>query len=257
MLKKALITGITGQVGSQMADFLLENTDYEVLGMMRWQEPMENLYHLSTRINNKDRISVHYADLNDYSSLDRMIKEIRPDVIYHLAAQSFPKTSFNSPIETLQTNIIGTAGLLEVIRQLKEIDGYSPVVHVCSSSEVYGKANEGKKLAEDTKFHGASPYSISKIGTDYLGQFYGEAYGIKIFVHVEAVANNMPDLSNLSGLFDFMTYAAVNTNLAVQFIIFGVAALVVWVLRDAIKDIFENILKFFFKLITLICLNIL
>jgi GDP-4-dehydro-6-deoxy-D-mannose reductase len=182
MLKKALITGITGQVGSQMADFLLENTDYEVLGMMRWQEPMENLYHLSTRINNKDRISVHYADLNDYSSLDRMIKEIRPDVIYHLAAQSFPKTSFNSPIETLQTNIIGTAGLLEVIRQLKEIDGYSPVVHVCSSSEVYGKANEGKKLAEDTKFHGASPYSISKIGTDYLGQFYGEAYGIKIFV---------------------------------------------------------------------------
>jgi hypothetical protein len=68
-------------------------------------------------------------------------------------------------------------------------------------------------------------------------------YGIKIFVHVEAVANNMPDLSNLSGLFDFMTYAAVNTNLAVQFIIFGVAALVVWVLRDAIKDIFENILK--------------
>ncbi|HIM74588.1 MAG TPA: SDR family oxidoreductase [Campylobacterales bacterium] len=182
MLKKALITGITGQVGSQMADYLLENTDYEVIGMMRWQEPMENLYHLSNRINNKDRISVYYADLNDYSSLDRMFNDVKPDVIYHLAAQSFPKTSFNSPIETLQTNIIGTASLLEVIRQLKEKDGYSPVVHICSSSEVYGKAKEGEKLAEDTKFHGASPYSISKIGTDYLGQFYGEAYGIKTYV---------------------------------------------------------------------------
>lgn len=182
MAKKALITGFTGQVGSQMADFLLEQTDYEVVGMMRWQEPMENIYHLTDRINKKNRISVYYADLNDYASLERMITEIRPDVIYHLAAQSFPKTSFNIPIETLQTNIIGTASLLEVVRQLKEKDNYSPVVHVCSSSEVYGRAKVGEKLAEDTKFHGASPYSISKIGTDYLGQFYGEAYDIKTYV---------------------------------------------------------------------------
>jgi len=182
MAKKALITGFTGQVGSQMADFLLENTDYEVIGMMRWQEPMENIYHLTERINNKDRISIYYADLNDVSSLDRMINDIKPDVIYHLAAQSFPKTSFNLPLETLQTNIIGTAGLLEVIRQEKEKCGYDPVVHVCSSSEVYGRAKVGEKLNEDTKFHGASPYSISKIGTDYLGQFYGEAYAIKTFV---------------------------------------------------------------------------
>ena len=181
-MKKALITGITGQVGSQLADFLLANTEYEIIGMMRWQEPMDNLYQLTDRINKKDRISVYYADLNDYASIDRMINDIRPDVIYHLAAQSFPKTSFNIPIETLQTNIIGTASLLESIRQLKEKDGYDPVVHVCSSSEVYGKAKPGEALAEDTKFHGASPYSISKIGTDYLGQFYGEAYDIKTFV---------------------------------------------------------------------------
>ncbi len=180
--KVALITGITGQVGSQMADYLLEYTDYDIVGMMRWQEPMDNLYHLNNRINNKNRISIFYADLNDYSSMDRMLKSIRPDVIFHLAAQSFPKTSFNIPIETLQTNIIGTASLLEVIRQLREADGYDPVVHICSSSEVYGRAKVGEKLNEDTKFHGASPYSISKIGTDYLGQFYGEAYGIKTYV---------------------------------------------------------------------------
>ena len=182
MKKKALITGFTGQVGSQMADFLLENTDYEIVGMMRWQEPMDNIYNLTERINNQDRVSVYYADLNDYAAMSRMLKEIQPDVIFHLAAQSFPKTSFNIPIETLQTNIIGTANLLEGVRQLKEENSYDPVVHVCSSSEVYGRAKVGEKLAEDTKFHGASPYSISKIGTDYLGQFYGEAYDIKTYV---------------------------------------------------------------------------
>ena len=182
MNKKILITGITGQVGSQLADYVLANTDFDVVGMMRWQEPMDNLYHLTGKINNKDRISLYYADLNDYAAISRMLRDIRPQYISHLAAQSYPKTSFNIPIETLQTNIIGTANLLENIRQLKEVDGYDPVVHVCSSSEVYGKAKPGVPLAEDIAFHGASPYSISKIGTDYLGQFYGEAYDIRTFV---------------------------------------------------------------------------
>jgi GDP-4-dehydro-6-deoxy-D-mannose reductase len=182
MTKKILITGITGQVGSQLADYVLENTDVDVVGMMRWQEPMDNLYHLTKRINNKDRISLYYADLNDYAVISRMLRDVRPQYISHLAAQSYPKTSFNIPIETLQTNIIGTANLLENIRQQKEVDGYDPVVHVCSSSEVYGKAKPRVPLAEDTALHGASPYSISKIGTDYLGQFYGEAYGLRTFV---------------------------------------------------------------------------
>ena len=182
MVKKILITGVTGQVGSQLVDYVLENTDFDVVGMMRWQETMDNLYHLTTRINNKDRLSVYYADLNDYAAMSRMLRDIKPEFISHLGAQSYPKTSFNIPIETLQTNIIGTANLLENIRQLREVDGYDPVVHVCSSSEVYGKAKPGVPLAEDTAFHGASPYSISKIGTDYLGQFYGEAYGIRTFV---------------------------------------------------------------------------
>lgn len=180
--KKVLITGITGQVGSLLADYLIENTNCEVVGMMRWQEPLDNIYHLTNRINKKDRISLRYADLNDFPSITKMVENCKPDYIFHLAAQSFPKTSFEIPIETLQTNIIGTANLLECIRQLKEGGKYDPVVHICSSSEVYGKAPVGVKLSEDTKFHGASPYSISKIGTDYLGQFYGEAYGIKTFV---------------------------------------------------------------------------
>ncbi len=182
MSKKVLITGITGQVGSQFADYFLENTDYDVVGMMRWQEPLDNIYHLTDRINKKDRISIFYADLNDAMSISRMIEEERPEFISHLAAQSYPKTSFNIPIETLQTNIIGTANLLESIRKIKERNGYDPVIHICSSSEVYGRASTGVTLSEETSFHGASPYSISKIGTDYLGQFYGEAYKLKTFI---------------------------------------------------------------------------
>jgi GDPmannose 4,6-dehydratase len=179
--RTVLITGITGQVGSQLADYILENTVYDVVGMMRWQEPLDNLYHLTERINHQDRIKLHYADLNDAGSVRQMIEKHKPVYISHLAAQSYPKTSFDIPIETLQTNIIGTANLLEAVRQVRDED-YDPVVHVCSSSEVYGKAKTGVELTEDTPFHGSSPYSISKIGTDYLGRFYGEAYGIKTFV---------------------------------------------------------------------------
>ncbi|CNC93903.1 NAD-dependent epimerase/dehydratase [Yersinia frederiksenii] len=181
-MNNILITGFTGQVGSQLADYILDHTTDHIIGMMRWQEPMDNIYHLTDRVNKKDRISIQYADLNDLSSLSNLISSARPKFIFHLAAQSFPRTSFDIPIETLQTNIIGTANLLECIRILKQQDGYDPVVHVCSSSEVYGRANVGDALNEESQFHGASPYSISKIGTDYLGQFYGEAYGIRTFV---------------------------------------------------------------------------
>ena len=188
MRNNVLITGITGQVGSQLADYILANTVFDVVGMMRWQEPLDNLYHLTDRINKKDRISLYYADLNDSGSVRNMIEDIRPDYISHLAAQSYPKTSFNIPVETLQTNIIGTANLLEAVRHTVNFNDptceypYDPVVHICSSSEVYGKAPVGVNLSEDTPFHGSSPYSISKIGTDYLGRFYGEAYGIRTFV---------------------------------------------------------------------------
>ena len=73
-MKRILITGITGQVGSQFADFVLKNTDWNVVGMMRWQEPMDNLYHLTDRINKKDRIAIRYADLLDATSLNRLIQ---------------------------------------------------------------------------------------------------------------------------------------------------------------------------------------
>ena len=182
MKKSVLITGITGQVGSQLADYLIDNTDYNVVGMMRWQDTLDNLYHRTLEINNGERLSLEYADLIDALAIKRIIYKIKPSFIFHLAAQSFPKTSFDSPIETLHTNVLGTANLLEVVRQAKEDINYNPVIHVCSSSEVYGRAEKGKLLDENTPFHGASPYSISKIATDHLGQFYGQAYNLNTFV---------------------------------------------------------------------------
>ena len=182
MTQTAFITGFTGQVGSQLADYLISNTDFNVVGMMRWQEPLDNIFALTEMINRKERVFIEYADLNDFASISSALSKHKPEFIFHLAAQSFPKTSFDIPIETLQTNIIGTANLLSAVRLIQKDTDYDPVVHICSSSEVYGRAKKGIKLDENTAFHGASPYSISKIGTDYLGQFYGEAYGLKTFV---------------------------------------------------------------------------
>tara|TARA_R100000664_G_C2733383_1_gene123453 strand:- start:111 stop:1118 length:1008 start_codon:yes stop_codon:yes gene_type:complete len=175
-MTNAFITGITGMVGSHLSDFLLENTDWRVYGFCRWNDDFSNIKHLFDRINNHDRIHLTYGDLNDYASVLHALKDTNPDYIFHLAAQSYPKTSFSAPLETLQTNIIGTANLLESVRTL----GIDPVVHVCASSEVFGRVPQDKlPIDEDCTFHPASPYAISKVGTDLLGRYYGEAYGIK------------------------------------------------------------------------------
>jgi GDPmannose 4,6-dehydratase len=178
--KRALITGITGMVGSHLADFLLASTKWDVFGMCRWRSPMDNVEHLVDRVNRKDRLYFIYGDLNDMVSLENAIAESRPDYVFHLAAQSYPLTSFTSPVETLHTNVIGTANLLEALRHAKGLD---PVIHVCSSSEVFGRVPRDRlPITEECSFHPASPYAISKIGTDLLGRFYAEAYGQKCVV---------------------------------------------------------------------------
>ena len=176
-MKRAFITGFTGMVGSHLADFLLRETDWEIHGMLRWRSPLANIEHLIPRINQHDRISLVYADLNDQASLIKAVEEADPDYIFHLAAQSYPKTSFDAPIDTLNTNILGTARLLEAVRMKKS----SAVVHVCASSEVFGRVKKEKlPIDEECTFHPASPYAISKIGTDMVGRFYAEAYGMTV-----------------------------------------------------------------------------
>lgn len=184
-MKKALITGVTGMVGSHLADFLLDETDWDIYGVCRWRSPLDNVSHLLDRANKKDRVFFEYADLNDEISLIRAIDSIKPDYVFHLAAQSYPQTSFTAPIDTLNTNISGTARLLEAIRNARDNDSsYNPVVHVCASSEVFGKIPAEKKpkegINEDCPFHPASPYAISKVGTDLLGRYYAEAYGMTV-----------------------------------------------------------------------------
>ena len=182
---KALITGVTGMVGSHLADFLLANTDWDVYGVCRWRSPLDNVEHLLERANAKDRVFFEYADLNDEVSLIRVVDRIKPDYVFHLAAQSYPQTSFTAPIDTLNTNINGTARLLEALRNAMDNDAaYKPVIHVCASSEVFGKTPADKKpedgIHEECPFHPASPYAISKVGTDLLGRYYAEAYGMTV-----------------------------------------------------------------------------
>jgi GDPmannose 4,6-dehydratase len=176
--RRALITGITGMVGSHLADFLLDRTDWDVFGVCRWRSPLDNVAHLLPRANANERLRFLHGDLNDYVSLQTVVDEARPDYVFHLAAQSYPTTSFTAPLDTYETNIQGTARLLEVLRRCKGID---PVIHVCASSEVYGRVPKEKvPIDEECTFHPASPYAISKVGTDLIGRFHAEAYGQKV-----------------------------------------------------------------------------
>lgn len=139
---------------------------------------MDNVEHLLDKVNKKDRVYFEYADLNDQISLITVMQKVKPDYIFHLAAQSYPKTSFDSPIDTLNTNILGTCRLLEAVRATADCD---PIIHVCASSEVFGRVKKEKlPINEECTFHPASPYAISKVGTDLLGRYYAEAYGMTV-----------------------------------------------------------------------------
>ena len=174
----AFITGITGMVGSHLTDYLLANTDWKIYGLARWNDSLDNIEHLAEKINKKERIELIYGDLNDLASLITAVDKVKPDYVFHLAAQSYPQTSFDSPIETLQTNILGTANLLEALRKSPYKDA---IIHVCASSEIFGRVSKEKlPINEECSFHPASPYAISKVGTDLVGRYYAEAYNMTI-----------------------------------------------------------------------------
>jgi GDPmannose 4,6-dehydratase len=176
-MKRVLITGMTGMVGSHLTDYLMEYTDWDIHGLVRWRSSLDNISHWLVKINNKERIFLHYGDLNDYGSLQCVIDDVHPDYVFHLAAQSYPKTSFNSPIETLETNILGTCRLLETIYRSNQ----RPIIHICASSEVFGRVPKEKlPIKEDCTFHPASPYAVSKVGTDLIGRYYAEAYNMSV-----------------------------------------------------------------------------
>jgi len=177
MTKRAFITGITGMVGSHLADYLLEYTDWDIFGLCRWRSPLDNISHLLPRINANDRVHLLYGDLRDYLSIHEAVKKAKPDFVFHLAAQSYPKTSFDSPLDTLETNVQGTANVLEALKK----NDVQAITHVCASSEVFGRVPKEKlPIDEECTFHPASPYAISKVGTDLIGRYYAEAYNMTV-----------------------------------------------------------------------------
>ena len=177
---KVLITGITGFVGSHMADYLLKNVpDVEIFGMRRWRSRFENVSHLYQL----DNVTFLEGDLSDRSSISKILYEVRPDVVYHFAAQSFPESSFKTPTYTLNTNVIGTTNLLEELRLAQERIMLSPVIVSVSSSEVYGNPEPDEvPIKEINPIRAANPYSISKVGHDLMSQYYYDAFNLKIII---------------------------------------------------------------------------
>ena len=167
-------------VGSHLADLLLKKTNWVIYGLCRWRSPLDNVDHLLDLVNKKNsRLKFISADLNDYSSLIKALKISKPNYIYHLAAQSFPMSSFEEANSTFNTNFIGTYNLLNAVKLLKQ----KPYIHVCSSSEVFGKVKkEDVPINENCHYHPASPYAISKVGTDLIGKYFHEAFGMKVLI---------------------------------------------------------------------------
>jgi GDP-4-dehydro-6-deoxy-D-mannose reductase len=169
---RALITGITGFAGSHLAEYLLnEHPDVEVFGTYRWRSRMDNIEHL------RSRVKLLEADLRDYTSMHAALEKSRPDVIFHLAAQSFVPSSWTAPNETLTTNVAGQTNLFEAIRALR----LDPVVQIACSSEEYGLVlPDETPIKETNPLRPLSPYAVSKVAQDYLGYQYFQSYGLKV-----------------------------------------------------------------------------
>ena len=168
---KILITGVNGFAGSHLADFALARGDVEVFGTARWRSPNQNIEHIA------DKITVVDADLRDASSIESLVAEIKPEWIFHLAAQSYVVSSWKLPSETITTNIVGTVNIFEAVRRAK----FSPSILVACSSEEYGYVEPDEvPITEDNQLRPLSPYGVSKVGQDLLSYQYFKSYGLEV-----------------------------------------------------------------------------
>ena len=168
---RALITGITGFAGSHLADYLLaEQPEVEIFGIRRWRSRMENIEHLD------GKIQLRECDLRDAAAVQGVLTEIRPNYIFHLAAQSFVPASWRAPSETLTTNLLGQTNIFEAVRVL-ELD---PVIQIAGSSEEYGLVLPDEvPIKETNPLRPLSPYAVSKVAQDLLAYQYFRSYGLK------------------------------------------------------------------------------
>ncbi len=168
---KVLITGISGFAGSHLAEYFLAEGKHEIFGTIKWRSDRQNISHI------QDRIHLLECDIKDAFAMKTIITEIKPEQIFHLAAQSYVSFSWRAPQETLITNIIGELNLFEAVRQVK-ID---PLIHIAGSSEEYGMVvPEELPITEANALRPLSPYGVSKVTQDLLGYQYFKSYGLKI-----------------------------------------------------------------------------
>jgi GDP-4-dehydro-6-deoxy-D-mannose reductase len=171
--KKILITGAAGFVGSYVIEAAAAAYPRAAIhGTIRPKELKDNLRDV------KADFQLHELDITDAPSVYGLIDHVRPDAIFHLAAQSYVRTSWESPQATLNTNIIGTANLLEAVR-LSKTGRYNPAIVLTCSSEAYGLPEGREPITEETPLAPLSPYAVSKIGQDFLGFQYFQTYGLR------------------------------------------------------------------------------
>jgi GDP-4-dehydro-6-deoxy-D-mannose reductase len=162
-MRRVLVTGVTGFAGSHLVDYMLERGDCEIHGIQRWRSRTENIEHFM------DRITLHECDLRDAASTLRTLERVKPEWIFHLAAQSFVPTSWTAPTESLSTNVIGQVNLFEAVRRL----GLTPRIQLACSSEEYGMVHPNEvPIKETNPLRPLSPYAVSKVTQDYLGYQY-------------------------------------------------------------------------------------
>ena len=167
---RVLITGITGFVGSHLAEYCLKKDNVQVYGIKRWRSPLDNLTGIVGKVKLVD------CDLRDENSILLAIQAVEPERVFHLAAQSYVQTSYTAPRDTIETNIIGTLNILEAVRRV----GIDPLIHICSSSEVYGQVYENEiPITENNPLRPQSPYAVSKVGEDLLSYQYFKAYNLR------------------------------------------------------------------------------
>ena len=165
---RVLITGITGFAGSHLADYALDQEGVEVYGIRRWRSPTENIDHIV------DQLNIVECDIRDAASVTAMIATVRPDRIFHLAAQSYVPTSWHAPAESLETNIIGQLNLFEAVRQT----GCDTRIQIAGSSEEYGLVHRDETpITESNQLRPLSPYAVSKVTQDLLAYQYFRSYG--------------------------------------------------------------------------------
>jgi GDP-4-dehydro-6-deoxy-D-mannose reductase len=169
---KVLITGITGFAGSHLAEYILNaHKDVEVSGIIRWRSRLENVRHIL------GRVRLHEADLKDMVSIKAVLAAVRPDRIFHLAAQSFVPASWRMPAETFAINAIGQINLFESCRALR----LNPRIHVAGSSEEYGMVYPDEiPMKETNPLRPLSPYAVSKVAQDLLAFQYHRSYGLRV-----------------------------------------------------------------------------